>query len=492
MGDNNSFSVDTEGLSHVIPDVENLASRIRSIGTQLQGKLDSLGECWGNDKNGEQFLSQYTKPKGQLIEGISSSGEVLDSTVEGIYTMAKQYDRLEQENMLALQKLKAVDPDVDISGSGSGGSGGDSDGDGTENLQPTKRMAAERTRAEDAEQPRLLERGTMKRRLRRGEEVPAEPLQPVESRERGRLTKRVAETPATEVEPRLLERGVPAIPAERLSDETPGEPLQPMLREGVTSTTPAEPGQPRMFERSVRPTELRRGEEVPAQPLQPVESVRRRRLADGESEVPESPTQPRLLSRSIPAIPATPAIPAVPASEVTPAEPLQPMQPLQPMEPLQPTEPFQPTEPLQPMERGQLPVETNAVPDQPRHFERGDVTVPEQPRHFSRLEPEVPAQPVTPAHHLTPEQPVTSEQPRHFSRGDAMVPERSVSPEQPRHFSRLEPEVPAQPVTPAHHLTPETPAQPLEPLHPLEPEVSFERPLVAERPAERVDEPGQA
>ncbi|AVZ71605.1 hypothetical protein SLUN_04775 [Streptomyces lunaelactis] len=94
----NDFSVDTDLLGRSAPHVQALAGSIRSIGATLQGRLDSLGECWGDDEGGRQFLEQYAEPSRQITRGIADTGEVLDSTVDGIWTMAKGFERTEEQS----------------------------------------------------------------------------------------------------------------------------------------------------------------------------------------------------------------------------------------------------------------------------------------------------------------------------------------------------------------------------------------------------------
>ncbi|MFE2422675.1 WXG100 family type VII secretion target [Streptomyces hokutonensis] len=105
-----TFSVDTEQLEQAAPQMQELAGRIRSIATKLDGRLESLGACWGDDESGRQFLEQYAEPKRQLSAGITGAGNVLDSTVEGIRTMAKGFAQTEEQNV---ETLRAVTPAAD-------------------------------------------------------------------------------------------------------------------------------------------------------------------------------------------------------------------------------------------------------------------------------------------------------------------------------------------------------------------------------------------
>ncbi|MFC5219720.1 hypothetical protein [Streptomyces coerulescens] len=82
-----------------------MAAKIRSVGTALEGRLSGLGPCWGDDENGRQFLEQYADPSRRLIRGIAVTGEVLDSTVDGIQTMAEGFQRTEDQNVEAAHSI---------------------------------------------------------------------------------------------------------------------------------------------------------------------------------------------------------------------------------------------------------------------------------------------------------------------------------------------------------------------------------------------------
>ncbi|GAA4794630.1 WXG100 family type VII secretion target [Streptomyces ziwulingensis] len=110
-----TFSVDTARLEQAAPQMLELAARLRSVATKLDGRLESLGACWGDDESGRQFLEQYAEPRRQLGEGITGAGNVLDSTVDGIRTMARGFARTEEQNV---ETLSALTP---APGSASGG-----------------------------------------------------------------------------------------------------------------------------------------------------------------------------------------------------------------------------------------------------------------------------------------------------------------------------------------------------------------------------------
>ncbi|MBC3841049.1 hypothetical protein GXW82_14445 [Streptacidiphilus sp. 4-A2] len=103
-----AFEVNTEGLHDQMPYLRELASRFTGIGTSLEATLGAIGQPWG-DATGQQFLQSYDTPHQQILDGISQTGEVLDSTGDGIDTMAKNYQTLEDENVTAARSLDTGD-----------------------------------------------------------------------------------------------------------------------------------------------------------------------------------------------------------------------------------------------------------------------------------------------------------------------------------------------------------------------------------------------
>jgi len=100
-----TFSVNTEGLSEQLPYMQELARSVRAVGTNLQARIGPLEGCWGGDATGQQFFSQYDSPREQIVQGVGDVGDVLDSTTEGVQTMAVQFDRLEEENVAAVRQM---------------------------------------------------------------------------------------------------------------------------------------------------------------------------------------------------------------------------------------------------------------------------------------------------------------------------------------------------------------------------------------------------
>ncbi len=102
----NYFAVDTDALAQASPQVRLLAQRVKRLGFDLDSGLNQLGECWGNDKGGQQFAKQYLKPRTQLVIGCKKGAEVLDSIADGISTLAKGFRKTEEQAIEAAGYLK--------------------------------------------------------------------------------------------------------------------------------------------------------------------------------------------------------------------------------------------------------------------------------------------------------------------------------------------------------------------------------------------------
>ncbi|MFD8542560.1 WXG100 family type VII secretion target [Streptomyces sp. NPDC059649] len=99
------FSVNPEGLHNQIPYLQEVTERLRGIGSSLEATLSTLGACWGDDAGGREFLNQYAPSKEKIIKSTADMTEVLHSTGQGIETMAKRFQQLEDENIASVHRL---------------------------------------------------------------------------------------------------------------------------------------------------------------------------------------------------------------------------------------------------------------------------------------------------------------------------------------------------------------------------------------------------
>jgi WXG100 family type VII secretion target len=107
-----TFAVDPEGLAKHAPNVRAFSDQMRAVVTRLHSQLDSLGDCWGDDSMGKAFESQYTDSRDRMLEGLTGISDVLDSTAEGLETMAKGLADAESQNVASARALNQSSSDT--------------------------------------------------------------------------------------------------------------------------------------------------------------------------------------------------------------------------------------------------------------------------------------------------------------------------------------------------------------------------------------------
>jgi uncharacterized protein YukE len=110
------ISVDTDAMMNAAPYISDLAGRVQNVYGTLTSRLAEAGPPWpdGEDDTGETFHQNYDGPKENLLTGLSGTSEALNSTYDGVVTMAKGFAATEAENQGAIHV-----------GSGSGYESGD-------------------------------------------------------------------------------------------------------------------------------------------------------------------------------------------------------------------------------------------------------------------------------------------------------------------------------------------------------------------------------
>ncbi|MBC9731321.1 WXG100 family type VII secretion target [Streptomyces sp. TRM68367] len=99
------FAVDPESLARNAPHVRAYSDQFREFVGRLQSGLDSCGECWGDDPMGKAFASQYLNPRDEMLKGLNGTVDVLDSTGDGLETMAKGFAQTEDQNVANARRL---------------------------------------------------------------------------------------------------------------------------------------------------------------------------------------------------------------------------------------------------------------------------------------------------------------------------------------------------------------------------------------------------
>ncbi|MFF4799266.1 WXG100 family type VII secretion target [Streptomyces sp. NPDC001351] len=91
------FAVDPDRLAKNAPQVRAFSDQMRQVLSQLETRMNELGDCWGDDPMGKAFAEQYVTPRDQMVEGLQGIVEVLDSTADGLETMAKGFHQTEEQ-----------------------------------------------------------------------------------------------------------------------------------------------------------------------------------------------------------------------------------------------------------------------------------------------------------------------------------------------------------------------------------------------------------
>jgi uncharacterized protein YukE len=319
------ISVNTDGMLAAAPGLYDLANKMTSAVGELTNRLSELGSPWGNDETGQEFVSKYQSPADQVIQGANSAASVLQSTADGVVTMAKGFEGTEQENKASINV-------------GNGSNGGNS-GQTTERLRdatvaPMTRMqdaVAEPAQQQTAQQetPRFRDEAIEPEQSQQRYQVLPMSQQPQEQERREVLpmSQSLEDEPLESVQP-----AIPATPATpptpRLDNEAPqqfetsAQPLRPMessqptyrLRD-ATTVQPGGPLIPRQQDTAAEPVQAgERLQETPVQSGQP--------LTDRQLDTPAQPPLPR--QQDTPAQPAyrmqeSPAQPLTPRQQDTPA-----------------------------------------------------------------------------------------------------------------------------------------------------------------------------
>jgi uncharacterized protein YukE len=109
-------SVDTDAMTNAASSILDLTGQFQGIYSRLSARLGEAGKAWGDDATGQAFEANYNQPKTSVLNGLSGSAQALDSTYQGVTTMAKGFADTEAENKASIHL-----------GAGAGGDSGLSD-----------------------------------------------------------------------------------------------------------------------------------------------------------------------------------------------------------------------------------------------------------------------------------------------------------------------------------------------------------------------------
>ena len=80
--------VDLPALRRVQPRVDDIATGVRAVLTQLVGALDAEGPCWGSDETGRAINAAYAPAVATVQEGFGECGRGVDSIARALSFVA--------------------------------------------------------------------------------------------------------------------------------------------------------------------------------------------------------------------------------------------------------------------------------------------------------------------------------------------------------------------------------------------------------------------
>ncbi|MEW2113723.1 hypothetical protein AB0945_00730 [Streptomyces sp. NPDC005474] len=112
------LSIDTDGIGAGATGLRAAAAQLASIIATLDSGVDAQHQPWGDDRIGQEFAKQWVGPKNDLLDSGRDLARVLESSADGIETMAKGFGATEDDN---IDSLRGLNGDLSTDTSPSGG-----------------------------------------------------------------------------------------------------------------------------------------------------------------------------------------------------------------------------------------------------------------------------------------------------------------------------------------------------------------------------------
>lgn len=90
--------VDTDGVRKAASGFEAEGGEAGAFVNGLVGRINALGEPWGDDKNGQKFAAEYIPARDEILAALGTVRDALVRTGEDLRVMADNYDEVEQAN----------------------------------------------------------------------------------------------------------------------------------------------------------------------------------------------------------------------------------------------------------------------------------------------------------------------------------------------------------------------------------------------------------
>jgi uncharacterized protein YukE len=84
-------------------DLEKIADDLRQALDQLKATCERLHGCWGEDEFGEKFAKNYLPAADEILKQSAISAEDLDKVAANLKTVAKEFQKVDQEGGESLE-----------------------------------------------------------------------------------------------------------------------------------------------------------------------------------------------------------------------------------------------------------------------------------------------------------------------------------------------------------------------------------------------------
>ena len=89
------FTADTNAMQDHGAAFGPVGEQIAGIYTKLLGRLNSAGDCWGDDEAGRQFAKQYVPGAENALAAVQGASEGVASVKRAVDSWAQAYQSVE-------------------------------------------------------------------------------------------------------------------------------------------------------------------------------------------------------------------------------------------------------------------------------------------------------------------------------------------------------------------------------------------------------------
>jgi hypothetical protein len=90
-----TLHVDTDKLKPAMAKLQDLATRLKAAGKELDDGCQSYGQPWGDDSTGKKFYGQYEGPHSQLVTAAYRSSSGLGDSAGQVGDLVTAFEQVE-------------------------------------------------------------------------------------------------------------------------------------------------------------------------------------------------------------------------------------------------------------------------------------------------------------------------------------------------------------------------------------------------------------